>query len=87
MLEALLAETIVWKTDPDFGYEIVDIQAPANAALVDSVGPHILEPRSFFADAGRMDEYASWVERMKTGRREFLDSYSVDADIVEATCS
>ena len=37
MLEALLGQAIVWKRDPDFGYDVVDVDAPENAALVELV--------------------------------------------------
>jgi phosphoenolpyruvate carboxykinase (ATP) len=85
MLEGLLAETIVWKRDPDFGYDIVDVAHPANAALVTAVGEDILEPRRFYRKAERISEYESWVLRMQSERRAFLESYAVDADIVDAT--
>jgi len=84
MLEALLSGAITWTRDEDFGYEVVDVDDPANAALVEKVGVHILQPRRFYAEAGRLDEYATWVAKMKAERRAFLESYAVDADIVEA---
>ncbi len=87
MLEALLSGSIAWTTDPDFGYEIVDVEDPANAALVDAVGAAILQPRRFYADAGRLDEYTAWVARMKAERTEFLRSYDVDEDIVAAVAN
>jgi len=86
MLEALLSGSIVWTIDPDFGYEVVDVDAPENAALLERVPKAILSPRSFYAENGRDDEYAAWVASMHAGRREFLTSYHVDADIIEAVC-
>jgi phosphoenolpyruvate carboxykinase (ATP) len=86
MLEALLSQSIVWKRDPDFGYDIVDVDAPQNADLVELVPREILEPRRFFEGAGRADEYRGWVETMKAQRRAFLERYEVDSKIVEATC-
>jgi phosphoenolpyruvate carboxykinase (ATP) len=87
MLEALLSESITWKRDPDFGYEIVDVDAPANAELVEKVPAEILEPRRYFERQGRMDIYRAWVEKMKRGRREFLEKYGVEAKIIDAVCS
>jgi phosphoenolpyruvate carboxykinase (ATP) len=84
MLEALLGGGIKWAIDPDFGYEVIDVEAPENAALLERVPKAILSPRSFYAEAGRLDEYTAWVTQMKVGRREFLASYDVDADIIEA---
>lgn len=85
MLEALLSDTIKWKRDPDFGYEIVDVEAPENADLVEKVGAEILEPRRHFEKAGRSDEYRTWVSGMKDQRREFLARYDVAEPIVTAT--
>ncbi|MAQ14916.1 MAG: hypothetical protein CMN30_08985 [Sandaracinus sp.] len=87
MLEALLAEHIQWKIDPDFGYEIVDVDAPANADLVEKVPAEILEPRRFFERTGRMDEYRAWVDQMKSERRAFLEQYAVSEPIIQATCA
>ncbi len=86
MLEALLSEKIEWTTDPDFGYEVVDVEATANADLVEKVGAEILQPRRYFERAGRMDEYRAWVDQMKTARRDFLKKYDVPEPIVQATC-
>lgn len=84
MLEALLGEAVVWTLDPDFGYEVVDLEAPQNAALVAKVPAEILQPRRFFARTGRMQEYAAWVARMKQERTAFLQKYDVAPAIVAA---
>jgi phosphoenolpyruvate carboxykinase (ATP) len=84
MLEAMLKNEIVWTTDPDFGYRIVDVDAPENAALVERVGKEILNPRSHYAATNRMSEYQDWVQRMNTERQDFLRKYAVDSKIVEA---
>jgi len=82
MLEAMLADEIKWKLDPDFGYEIVDTAHPDNAALLEKVPAEILNPVLFFEKNGKMDIYRKWVETMKRDRREFLKSYEVDAKII-----
>jgi phosphoenolpyruvate carboxykinase (ATP) len=87
MLEAMLSGTITWKRDPDFGYEIVDVDDPANAPLLAKVPAEILNPVLFFSKAGRMDEYRAWVEKMLRERREFLEKYDVDPVIVRAVCA
>ncbi len=84
MLEALLSDTIKWKKDPDFGYEIVDVDAPENADLVSKVPAEILNPRLFFAQRGREPDYDTWVEHMKEARREFLQRFSVAEPIIQA---
>ena len=73
--------------DPDFGYEIVDVDAPENAALVDKVPADILEPRRYFEKVGRAEDYKKWVAKMKSERREFLGRFAVAAPIIEATCA
>ena len=86
MLEALLSDSIKWKRDPDFDYEIVDCDAPENAELVEKVPAEILEPRRFYEASGRTDEYRAWVDGMKSGRREFLSKFRVAEPIIRATC-
>jgi|GEM_PF-112768 len=86
MLEAMLSGAVVWTVDPDFGYEVVDVDAPENAALLERVPKAILSPRSYYAEQGRSDEYEAWVSQMTAGRRAFLTDYHVDADIIAAVC-
>jgi len=87
MLEALLSDSIKWKRDPDFDYEVVDCDAAENAALLEKVPAEILEPRRFYEDNGRAGEYRTWVDQMKSGRREFLAKFKVAEPIIQATCS
>jgi len=83
MLEAMLTRKIKWKKDPDFGYEIVDVDHPDNKELIEKVPAEILNPRLFYEKNGRIDEYKEWVRRMKKERVEFLRSYGVDKEIVQ----
>jgi phosphoenolpyruvate carboxykinase (ATP) len=87
MLEALLAEHVKWKRDPDFGYEIVDVDAPENRDLVEKVPVEILEPRRWYEKNGKMDLYRGWVAKMKEERKAFLQKFDVDPEIVAATTS
>lgn len=84
MLQAMLSGKIKWMKDPDFGYEIVDVNAPQNARLLKQVPKEILNPKSYYESTGRMAEYAAWVEKMKNEREEFLAKYKVDPNIVKA---
>lgn len=84
MLEAMLAGTIKWTIDPDFGYEVVDVKAPENAALLAQVPDEILNPRLFYERRGRLVEYTAWVEKMKQEREAFLRKYKVDEAIIRA---
>ncbi len=82
MLEAMLAGKVAWKLDPDFGYEIVDVDDPANAELLAKVPREILNPILYFQAQGKMDIYKAWVKKMKEERRAFLEKYKVDAKII-----
>ena len=84
MLEALLSEKIKWKKDPDFGYEIVDVDAPENAELVKKVPAEILDPRRFYDGRGRHTDYEQWVSHMKEARADFLKKFDVSDVIVQA---
>ncbi len=84
MLQALIGEDIKWTVDPDFGYEVVDVEAQENAELLAKVPAEILQPRRWFETNGKMDIYESWVARMKQERRAFLERYEVDPKIVSA---
>ena len=84
MLQAMLSGKIKWMKDPDFGYEIVDINAPENAELLKKVPKEILNPKSYYESKGRMSEYTVWVEKMKKEREEFLNKFSVDPNIIKA---
>ncbi len=86
MLEALVTDRIAWTVDPDFGYQVVDVEHPDNAWLLERVPVEILSPVHFFRRTNQMDVYARWVKDMKVGRRAFLEQYRVDADIIEAVC-
>ncbi len=85
MLEALLSEKIKWKKDPDFGYEIVDVDAPENAKLVEKVPPEILNPQRFYDARGRHSDYEQWVSHMKEARTDFLKKFDVADAIIVAT--
>jgi phosphoenolpyruvate carboxykinase (ATP) len=85
MLEALLSEKIKWKKDPDFGYEIVDVDAPENAELLEKVPAEILNPQRFYDARGRHSDYEQWVGHMKEARTEFLKKFDVADAIIAAT--
>ena len=84
MLEALLAGTIAWTRDPDFGYEVVDIDHPDNEKLLEKVPAEILRPVKLYQAQGRESEYEAWVTAMKSQRKEFLKKFGVAGEIVDA---
>ncbi len=84
MLEAMLEDRVKWTEDPDFGYQVVDVDAPENAALVEKVPREILQPRLYFQAKDRMKEYEAWVAQLKQARRDFLAKYDVDDAIIKA---
>lgn len=83
MLEAMLRGQIKWKIDPDFGYEIVDTDAPENA-LLQTVPKQILNPKLFFEQQGRAEKYKAWVANIKREREAFLRKFNVDPKIIKA---
>jgi len=84
MLEALFRNEIKWKEDPDFGYLIVDVNAPENSRLLEKVPPEILYPRILYEKQGRLNEYNEWVARIKKEREQFLSKFGVDEKIIKA---
>ena len=84
MLEALLSESVTWKRDPDFDYEIVDCDAPDNVELLSKVPEDILEPRRFYDKTNRQAEYQAWVADMKAAREQFLKKFDVSGGIIGA---
>jgi phosphoenolpyruvate carboxykinase (ATP) len=78
IVQAIVEETISWRTDPDFGYEIAE-----SVPGVDDV--EILQPRRLYVRQGRLGEYDSMVARLKRERREYLKSFtSLDEAIVKS---
>jgi len=82
MLEALLADRIAWRLDPDFGYEIVDVAAAANRPLLAKVPVEILDPRVHYERHGRMEEYRAWVAKITKDRHAFLLRMGVGEEIL-----
>lgn len=84
MLEALISGGIKWTQDPDFGYDVVDVEAEENRALLERVPAEILQPRRLFEATGTVEVYDAWVARMKQERTAFLQKYDVPNEIIEA---
>jgi phosphoenolpyruvate carboxykinase (ATP) len=84
VLEALLSGRVKWVLDPDFGYYIVDVNAPENAWILDKVPPELLMPKLFFERTGRAEEYRQIVKKLKEDRRAYLVSWNVPQRIVDA---
>ncbi len=60
--------TIVWETDPDFGYDIA-------ASIPDFDDHELLQPRRLYERQDRSDEYDQIVARLETERDEYLAGY------------
>jgi phosphoenolpyruvate carboxykinase (ATP) len=84
LLEALLSGGIKWTKDPDFGYEVVDVQAPENKDLVERVPEEILQPKIWFEKKEQTQTYSEWVATLKKERKAFLEKFGVDSTIVQA---
>jgi phosphoenolpyruvate carboxykinase (ATP) len=78
IVKAIAEGTITWERDPDFGYEVA-----SSLPGIDDL--ELLQPRLLYERTGRADEYATWVERLRRERIEFLERYSgLAAEIVDA---
>jgi len=84
MLEALFKGSVVWERDPDFGYEVVAVDDPRNADLLQHVPADVLRPDKMYARQGRMDVYRAEVAERHAERRAFLEKHGVDPAIVAA---
>jgi phosphoenolpyruvate carboxykinase (ATP) len=69
-VQAIAEGGLEWVEDPDFGYQV-----PVHVPGIGLEDTDLLHPRQRFASLGRTDEYNRWVERLKTERRSFLDSF------------
>ena len=84
LVEAVLSGKVKWVKDPDFGYEVPDVDAPENEFLLKQVPKEIIHPKLFFEKEGRLSEYETWVKKIKKERKEFLENHKVSPDIIEA---
>ena len=80
IVQGIAEGTIRWDRDPDFGYEVAS-RVPG----IDADDERLLRPRELYAQQGRLDEYRRIVERLRSERREYMNSFPrLDRDIVEA---
>src|SRR6266542_2963416 len=78
IVKAIAEQSIKWTGDDDFGYEVAD-----DVPGVDDV--ELLQPRRLYEGQGRMDEYATFVERFRGERREVLAGFpELSEDIARA---
>jgi phosphoenolpyruvate carboxykinase (ATP) len=77
-VKAIAEGTVQWERDADFGYEV----ATALPGISDA---ELLRPRALYKRAGRADEYARWVQRLKRERIAFLEGYpGLEPEIIDA---
>ena len=70
--------TIVFETDPDFGYEVAT-EVPGFD------DPELLQPRRLYERQGRADTYASIVDTLKTDRVAHLQQFTqLSEEIIKA---
>jgi phosphoenolpyruvate carboxykinase (ATP) len=80
ILNGVLAGTVEWEEDPDFGYRVA-VEVPG----IDGSDRSLLTPRFLYARTGRVYEYAALVPELKrerVARLEALDG--LDPAIVDA---
>jgi phosphoenolpyruvate carboxykinase (ATP) len=77
-LQAIAEGVVDWDEDTDFGYLL-----PARLPGIARDDEDLLNPRLRFKALGRMDEYDTWVVKLKSERRAFLTGFpGLDAYIV-----
>ncbi|MFN8559255.1 MAG: hypothetical protein U0531_18590 [Dehalococcoidia bacterium] len=80
IVKAIAEGSIVWRRDPDFGYDIAEHVPDIEAEDLD-----ILQPQRLYERTGRMDDYNAIVRRLKTERVQALAKYpTLRGEIMEA---
>src|SRR5437667_1370001 len=69
IVKGIAEGTTEWERDPDFGYLV----ASSVPGIEDA---EILQPRRFYEQQGRADEYVALVERFKSERADFLGDFA-----------
>ena len=78
VVQGIVEGSISWVEDPDFGYYVA-------ADLPGFEDPELLNPRSLYERQGRTDEYDAVVERLKSERHEYIQTFpGLDDSIVAA---
>jgi phosphoenolpyruvate carboxykinase (ATP) len=68
VVKSIAEQTIKWTGDDDFGYEVAE-EVPG----IDD--PELLQPHRLYEREGRLDQYASIVERLRNERADALAQY------------
>jgi len=80
ILNAVLAGTVEWERDPDFGYRVA-----AEVPGIEDRDRFLLIPRFLYARTGRVYDYAALVPELKRERVARLEAlHGLDAAIVDA---
>ena len=80
ILNAVLAGTVEWERDPDFGYRVA-----AEVPGIQGRDRFVLIPRFLYARTGRAYDYAALVPMLKRDRVARLEALQgLDAAIVDA---
>ena len=69
VVAGIVAGTITWETDPDFGYDV----ATAVPGVEDV---ELLQPRRLYDRQDRLSEYTAQVTRLKEERQQYLASFT-----------
>lgn len=70
VVKGIAEGTIQWTKDPDFGYEIA-----THVPGIDVSDHCLLQPKPYYEELGKGDEYQRFVSRLKTDRREHLSKF------------
>lgn len=80
IVKGIAEGTIIWQTDPDFGY-----QTATEVPGINAEDRGILEPRFLYHEQGRGDEYMAHVERIRRERLDYMNSFpGLENEIIAA---
>lgn len=80
VVKGIAEGTILWTTDPDFGYQVAK-----HVPGVEGEDIELLQPRLLYERCGRTDEYQRFVARIKQERQEYFKRFpGLDPAIVGA---
>jgi phosphoenolpyruvate carboxykinase (ATP) len=68
VVQGIVAGTITWEEDPDFGYHVA-------TAIPDFDDEELLQPRKLYMRQGRIAEYEAMVADLQESRRAYLSKF------------
>jgi phosphoenolpyruvate carboxykinase (ATP) len=69
LIEAMLKNELIWEPDLDFGYQVVE----AKNSPIDAI---FTNPRLYYKNNNRLDEYEKIINRVRKDRTKFLEPFN-----------